>query len=322
MASERAGRKAAVRRVLPVLAALVLWCWHAAAAGAEQQRVAVLLTSTRGPFLQAAEALTSKLAAARPDLGVTRFELGSEDDRSAAVIAAALASHPTLVVSVGSRATGMILKRPEHPPLVFTMVLYPSASGYVAGANVTGVALDVPLDLQFSTLRALVPSARRVGVLYNRDETGAVVAAAHGAARREGLALHTLQIDDPGQVPTALPTFLTAVDTVWTVADSHVVTPEGMEALILNALGMKIPVFGLSASQVRLGALAAFDHDYADVGTQSAELVLRVLNGEAAATIPVANARKVSLSLNGRSARHLGIEIPADVRGQATEVIP
>ena len=34
------------------------------------------------------------------------------------------------------------------------------------GKNATGVALDIPLELQFKTLRTIFPYLRRIGTLY------------------------------------------------------------------------------------------------------------------------------------------------------------
>jgi putative ABC transport system substrate-binding protein len=94
-----------------------------------------------------------------------------------------------------------------------------------------------------------------------------------------------------------------------------------MSALILDGLRMSVPVFGLSASQVQMGALAAYHCDYRDIGQQSGELALRILDGERAADIPVAAPRKLLLTINQRSASHLNVELPEELKSKASEII-
>ena len=285
------------------------------------QPVAVVTTNRSGPYGQAMQALLETLRRGAPQNDVRSFDLEAGGENVGAVLTQVHQANPALIVTVGSPATATVLAGSWSSPIVFSMVLYPAQSGYVPGRNVTGVSLDVPLDVQFQTLRRLLPGAHRVGVLYHRTETGSVVAAARTAAARHGFMLETKDIDQPSEVPGALPEFLASIDAVWTVADSHVLSPQSTTALILQALRMWVPVFGLSSPHVELGALAALSCDYADVGSQSGELALRVLKGESAASIMPESPRKISLALNLRSAQHLGLAIAPDVEREAQEVI-
>jgi putative ABC transport system substrate-binding protein len=203
------------------------------------------------------------------------------------------------------------------------MVLYPRQSGFLASTSraVTGASLDVPLDTQFDYLHRLLPEARSVGVLYSASETGTIVEAARKAAPAHGLTLVAEPVAEAGSAMSALAALMERVDVVWTVADSHVLTPQSTSALVLASLRRRIPMIGLSTAHVRAGTLAALSCDYADVGRQTGEIVLRSLRGEKPENIPVSTPRTITLALNLRSASHLGVSIPPALEAEATEVV-
>ncbi|HYR96725.1 MAG TPA: ABC transporter substrate-binding protein, partial [Candidatus Binatus sp.] len=267
-------------------------------------------------------AIVETLQRSAPQPEILTFDLEGDPANAAAVLAHVHRADPILVVTIGSLATGAVIADSWTVPVVFSMVLYPAQSGFASsgGRRVTGASLDLPLDLQFGLLHRLLPRARRLGVLYNAAETGPIVEEARAAASRHGFVLEAAQVDGPPAAVGALSELLERVDAVWTVADSHVFTPQTTSGLILAALRRRIPMIGLSTVHVRSGALAAFSCDYADVGAQAGELAVRVLRGESAAAIPPTSPRKVTIALNLRTAQHLGIDVPADIERQAGEV--
>jgi putative ABC transport system substrate-binding protein len=283
----------------------------------------VILTSSRiPPFEQAARSIAESVRRSPLQPEILTFDLDGAGENTAEILGRVRGAEPALIVTVGSLATGAVLAQTWKAPIVFSMVLYPAQSGFTTGTrNMTGASLDLPLSQQFRALRRLLPEARRVGVLYHPEETGEIVEAARAEARRAGFGLEAVEVAGPQAALAALIGLLERVDVVWTVADSHVFTPQNTSALILAALRARVPVFGLSTAQVRTGAVAALYCDYGDVGRQTGELALRVLAGERAGGIPPTMPRKVLLALNLRAARHLGVPIPPELERDAGEVI-
>lgn len=287
-------------------------------------RVAIVRASSLGPFTQATQAIIDTLRAETPQPEILTFDLEGDESRGAATVVAVRAATPTVVVTVGSLATSIMLRAPElTAPIVFSMVLYPEESGFLAkrAEGVTGVALDVPLDVQLETLHRLVPAARRVGVLYNPDETGRIVERARAASGGQRLELVSEEVHDATRAVEALERLAERVDVVWSVADSHVFTPQTTSALILAALRRRLPLVGLSTAHVRAGTLAALTVDYADVGRQTGEITARLLRGTKADQVPVAAPRRVSLALNLRTAEHIGLTVDPVLVAEATEVV-
>jgi putative ABC transport system substrate-binding protein len=110
------------------------------------------------------------------------------------------------------------------------------------------------------------------------------------------------------------------VDALWTVADSGVFTPQTTPTLLLAALRHRMPLIGLSPGHVRSGALAALVVDYEEVGRQTAELVVRVLEAPSS-EVPVTAPRRVTLALNLKTAELLGLQIPKELLEEARIVV-
>lgn len=294
-------------------------------AGATPPTIAILKSSTLPPFEMATEALIAALGKQTPQPEVLTFDLEGDAAKAPAVLATLYAAQPRVIVTVGSLATSAALASTSNGaggsavPVVFSMVLYPAASGFTSTSarGVTGVSLDVPLETQFASLRRLLPAARKVGVLFNAGETGSIAAAAVPAAARSGLTLVTREVREPGEAVAALGTLMEEVDVVWAVADGHVFTPQTTPALILASLRRRVPLLGLSTAHVRSGALAALNCDYRDVGVQTAEVVHRILAGERAEAIPAVAPRRVAVALNRRTAELLDLTIPDEVVREA-----
>jgi putative ABC transport system substrate-binding protein len=292
-------------------------------ATAAAPRVAIIKSSSLQQFDQATDALIEVLRRDPLQPEVLTFDLEGALANSATILGQVREAHPQVIVTVGSLATAAALSDSSSVPVVFSMVLYPRQSGFLnhPSRKVTGVSLDVPLDLQFTYLRRLLPGARRVGVLYHPEETGGIVEAARAAAPAQGFELVAEAVGDPSQAVAALGRLMEKVEVVWTVADSHVFTPQTTSALILGALRHRIPLVGLSTAQVRAGAVAALYSDYPDVGRQTAEVVLKALRGDDPGGIPVAPVRTVKLALNLRTAEHVGMRIESGLEAEAGEVV-
>ncbi|MEO6028081.1 MAG: ABC transporter substrate-binding protein [Candidatus Binatia bacterium] len=307
-----------------MLAALLFCVVGVASAATDRATVAIVKSSTLPPFELATEALTASLRQVTPQPEVLTFDLDGDAAKAAAVLETVYAAAPRVIVTIGSLATSVTLADGSPIPVVFSMVLYPKASGFQSSSqrSVTGVSLDLPLESQFASLHRLLPAATKVGVLFHPGETGAIAAAAASAATKSGLTLVTREVAEAGEAVTALNGLMEEVDVVWAIADGHVFTPQTTPALILATLRRRVPLIGLSTAHVRSGALAALYCDYRDVGAQTGEVVQRVLRGDRVDAIPVESPRRSDLAVNQRTAELLGLTIPTAVAREAALTLP
>src|SRR5262245_51807737 len=182
-------------------------------ASAAAPSVVLVKSSATPPFEVATSAITGALQRDPPTARVTTVDLGGDEANGQAALAEVRRLRASLVVTVGSLATSTVLADPDRVPVVFSMVLYPEASGFVPGARpVTGTALDLPVEVQFAYLHRLLPAAHRIGVLYHRAETGAVIDAARAEAPHHGFTLEAREIADPKEVLTSFTALLEQVD--------------------------------------------------------------------------------------------------------------
>lgn len=230
---------------------------------------------------------------------------------------------PGLIMTFGTIATELVKKDVKDTPIVFSTVLNPEESRIVnsfasPGGNVTGASLDIPEETQFSYILKVVPSTKRVGVLYNSKETGMVIERARAAAARSGLQLTTVEVDDETDLPKAMEWLLERIDVLWSVADGTVLSTPVAQKLIMEAIRYKIPFMGLSPSFVKAGALFSLKWDDADVGRQAGEAAIKVISGhEEISGISVTTPRNLSISINMNTARSIGIKIPDSVLKRA-----
>ena len=224
---------------------------------------------------------------------------------------------PRLIVTLGSAATSYVSEVIKDTPVIFCMVLNPTASGFIrsmttSGNNLTGASLDIPLEMQFEAIRSIVPSAKRVGVIYSPQETERVIQEAKKAAQKIGLELVSIPIVSEEEVPKALRTLDGKIDALWSVADSVVFSSASTEFILLHTLRNKIPFFGLSPAFVEAGALMALAANYKEVGTQCGELAARVLSGEDPSSLPITMPQTITMYINLKTAEIIGLKIPVD----------
>jgi len=229
-----------------------------------------------------------------------------------------------LILTLGTKATKLAKQRIKDTPVVFSFVLNPVASGIIVdlestGTNLTGVALDIPIEEQLSNFKLVVPYLRTVGVLYNPNETGIVIARARQIARRLGLNLRAIPIASPDEVPKKLK-LLKGIDGLWMGADSVVFTPRNTEFILLYTIKQKLPFMGISEQFVKAGALCGKSLDFKRLYEQTAEQIKKILAGQNPADIPVQLPRKIKLAVNLKVAKMINLTIPQSTLRQAEVV--
>ena len=223
-----------------------------------------------------------------------------------------------LVVTLGSAATQAAVREVGQVPILATMIV--TADDIKAASNATAVLLDFPLDLQMQWLHRIVPAANTVGVLFNPKENQTKVNHALRIAKENGLSLVTQAVDTPRALPDALENLSRHVDALWGISDSVVMTPQTAEPILLSTLRTKVPLAGLSASWVKAGALYALDRDYLDIGNQCGDIAGKILGGTSASSLAPIFPRKVTYSVNLKTAGAMNLELPQDVVRGATHI--
>lgn len=231
---------------------------------------------------------------------------------------------PRVVLTVGSSATEFAKTNIRDVPIVFCAVKYPVLSGYVKsmakpGGNITGASLNIPVDLQFTYFKKVIPGLKSIGVLYT-DNTAVLISHAKVVAHSAGLTLVPMLVNNFKELPKALDSLAQVTDGIWSVADPNLFDPRSTRYILMNTLRKGVPFMGFSRHVVESGALFALDFDYKAIGRQAGGIVKRVLAGKDPGQIPVTQADLVWFHYNEKTAKRVQIEIPEDLIAVAKEV--
>jgi putative tryptophan/tyrosine transport system substrate-binding protein len=93
------------------------------------------------------------------------------------------------------------------------------------------------------------------------------------------------------------------------------------DVIIAAACRHRLPVMGAADYFARAGGLMSYGFDLVDQYAQAASYIDRILNGASPADLPVQQPTKYSLIINLKTAKALGLTIPARVLDLADEVI-
>jgi putative ABC transport system substrate-binding protein len=257
---------------------------------------------------------------------------GADDhyDRLPALAADLVRQSVSVIATAGGPAAALAAKSATNTiPIVFAAVSDPVKSGLVAslnrpGGNVTGNAgLTIELDAKrLELLTELAPTARVIGALVNASRPG-VDAEEHdllAAAKNLGRELVVLRTDDGVSIEAAFASLAQRK-----IAGVLV----GADALFNNHRQQVVSLaarYGMAGAYpwreyVTAGGLVSYGANLSEGYRLSGLYVGRILKGEKPADLPIVQPQKFELAINVRTAKTLGIDIPAAVIARADEVI-
>jgi ABC-type uncharacterized transport system substrate-binding protein len=235
------------------------------------------------------------------------------------------------VVLVGGRAASVVpeIRRSDRDtPIVFVQGVDPVGTGYVAslarpGGNVTGFTqFEYTLSGKWlQLLKEIVPGMTRAAVL--RETGGAGIgqwAVIQAAASSPAVELSPVNAGPPAEVERAVAAFaqepnggLIVVVNAWATVHRDLV--------IALAAKYRLPAIYPYRYFVTGGGLVSYGPDLVDQYRRAAGYVDRILKGEKPGELPVQAPTKYELAVNLKTAKALGLELPATVLARADEVI-
>lgn len=233
-----------------------------------------------------------------------------------------------IVVAVGTPALRAMQQATSTLPIVMYGNFDPVALGLVRslarpGGNITGVLIAPDGTLaakRLQLLKEMVPQATRIGLLVPDDDSirlqvQETLAAA--AALRVELPVVTVRAGDYAAAFDALSRQRVQA----LVVGSHQYFVRDRATIIALAAKHRLPAMYEWREQVVDGGLMTYSTDLYGLYQRTASYIDRILKGAAPAEMPVERPTKFDLVINMKTARALGLPVPAALRLQADEVM-
>jgi putative ABC transport system substrate-binding protein len=245
-------------------------------------------------------------------------------------LAADLVRHQAKVIAAINPQSGRAaMAATTTIPIVFQSGIDPVVAGLVnslnkPGGNVTGfyrvTSEFVPKCLEL--VREVSPKVEIVAVLLNPTSRSSDIQLrnAQAAAVSLGLRLSVMNASSDREIESAFISLeLQKIDAMVIANDSYFISRSKLLAAL--ALRAAMPTIATSREFTEAGGLMSYDASLVDQYRQVGIYVGRVLKGEKPADLPVQQATKYELLINLKTAKALGLTVPALLLATANEVI-
>jgi putative ABC transport system substrate-binding protein len=236
---------------------------------------------------------------------------------------------PDVILAQSTTAVAPLIESTQTIPVVFTVVADPVGAGFVRslshpGGNVTGFT---GFEYAFAgkwleLLKEVAPAVTRVAVL--RESASVTGPAQFGAIQAVAptlrMELRPVDTRDVKEIERSITAFARDPNGGIIVTGSPAATVHRKAIVALAALH-RLPGIYYTRYFADQGGLISYGPDFVDQFRRAASYVDRILKGEKAADLPVQAPTKYELVINQKTAKALGLDVPATLLARADEVI-
>lgn len=226
------------------------------------------------------------------DYTLKRHNAQGELSQLTAMLDAARASNPDLLVTVTTPAFIAATKAIKDIPIVFTVASDPAELSLFTPdqrpPNITGVHDDPPVDVLLTMAQRHLPSLTAVGILYDPSQPNSLISVRklRRVCAAKQLTLHEATGSTVSEIPAAAQSLIQRGANAFILAADNLVAT-GFPAILRAAKGANIPIYTTYPDQVKQGATAAVGDNFDAWGAQSGSLAAKVLAGVPPAALPI-----------------------------------
>jgi putative ABC transport system substrate-binding protein len=257
------------------------------------------------------------------------YRYGSRPETLDALAAELVDLHPDLIITVATPPAIAAKRATTTIPIVMATAGDPVQSGVVAsfarpGGNVTGVTLyGTELSAKrVELLKEVLPQAKRIAALGNgRNSYNQYLwTETEPAARALGFDPQVFMVQEMPDLLTAFAAMKRArADALIVLSDA--LLNSAREKIIALASEHHLPAMYEAWEFVEDGGLISYGPDIAEMTRRSAALVDKVLKGVKPADLPIEQPTKFELAVNLKTAKTLGLDMPALLLARADKLI-
>lgn len=213
------------------------------------------------------------------------------------------------VIGIGTLPSQALKSANTDTPVIFSCVTDP-VSANLKGDNITGICdrLDTTYD-ELKLLKKAFPKVKNIGIIYSTSELNSLahIKDIETSAKKLNLNVIKLGVTNSSEIPQVTTNLLNKADAIYVPIDNLVVA--NISYLITKANEKRKPLIASDSSSVKLGALFSIGLDYYELGKQTANILLEVLNGKKPSDIPVQMAKNTRLFVNKETEKLLNVKI-------------
>ena len=255
---------------------------------------------------------------------------GADIDRMRTFAREIVVEQPDLIVAVGTPATSAVMRETSTIPIIFTQVSDPVGGGLVTnlarpGGNVTGFTLfEFSIGSKWlQTIKEIAPNVTRVAVLFNA--TTAPYAPLYLRSVEDGTSsfavdFSTLPLQDAVELEPTIKTFAATPNSALLVL-TDTFTTVNRDRIIALAAEYRLPALYPYRFFAQSGGLVSYGVDTLEQYPRAAAYADRILKGEKPGDLPIQQPTKFELVINLKTAKALGLSVPATLLARADEVI-
>jgi putative ABC transport system substrate-binding protein len=256
---------------------------------------------------------------------------GGDPGRTETFAKELVALQPDLIFATTTPPTAAMQRQTRVIPIVFAIVADPVGVGFVAGlpqpgGNITGFTNAVTAlgGKWLELLKTIAPNLKRVAMMFNPDTAPSrgtnFLSSFEAAAQSLGIEPISTPVHSDADIEATIVSLGREQAGLVLMADGFLAARQGM--VISLAARNNVPVEGADfPTYARDGGLLSYGANFPDVVRRAGEYVDRILRGEKPAVLPVQQPNKFDLVVNLKTARALGLTVPASLLVSASEVI-
>jgi ABC-type uncharacterized transport system substrate-binding protein len=250
-------------------------------------------------------------------------------DQNPRIVAELVSANVDVIVAWGTPSVIAVRRATSAIPVVMVGVGDPVGSGFIAslarpGGNITGIS-NITVDLSAKLLEQfmeLVPGMKRVGVVHNPNNPNVTMQLreTEDAARKLNLQVQVTEARTSEDFERAFSRLSTErVNGVVLLADPSLIEQSRRIAELAQAA--RLPTAFQRRENVDAGGLLSYGPSISDQFREAGIYVDRLLKGAKPSELPVEQPTKFELVINLRTAKAIGLEVPATLLSRADEVI-
>jgi putative ABC transport system substrate-binding protein len=241
-----------------------------------------------------------------------------------------VALQPDLILSQITPTTAALLQQTRTIPIVFALVSDPVGRGFVAslarpGGNATGFVVSAGSlgGKWLEMLKEVAPRITRVAAMFNPVTAPYVeiyMSPFKAAAQSFGVEGSAAAVQDTSQIESVVSALAREPNGGLVVMPDSFMNAHRVEITSLAAR-YRLPAVYPYRFFAEVGGLLSYGEDLNENFRHAATYADRILRGEKPSELPVQAAVKFELVLNLKTAKALGLDVPAQLLGRADEVI-